>query len=847
MEGSTLIPTARTMADYLVPLDDPACADPSLAGTKAATLASLVAAGFPVPEGIVLTTEAFHPLGGEPEAGRVTSDRAHLPERVERAILQVADRFGNALLAVRSSGVAEDLEDASFAGQYDSVLGVRGPEKLVEAVERCWASASRGSVLAYREQAGLERSAAPLAVLIQRLVEAETAGVAFTADPVSGDRSTTVIEAVRGLSDRALAGEVTPERWTVTGDGTPHRQGVGTGVLDPTRVQEIARLARRVGAHLGRPQDVEWAAAQDRVWVVQARPITTLTHRPVAVPIPIEVPAGSWERETSHFPQPLSPYFRSFLLGLQNDALRRTFEEMGGLLETLEYREIGGWVYSRLVPLGGKELPPPPAWVLGLMARLMPAMRRRVRAAQAAVESDKPMTYIRRWSEQWRQELEAEAARLRDVDRPALSDECLNRHLGETAAFATRALEIHFLLHGAIMQPTFELAMACRELLGWEERRLWDLLSGASVTSTLPARQLEELAGRADARPELRLLLERPAPDTLARIEEIDPEFASALGDYRREFGSRALRQELAEPTLGERPELLLRLIRDQIAASFEGEVVAGETRRMRAAALEDAHRILASRTDAERGRFQDALARAQEAYPVREDNERYTVSTPIALARFAALEVGRRLSQRGQIEQADDVFFLEEPEARAGLRDGQDRRVLASRRKAERAWVEMHPGPSAYGPKPAPPPSLRALPEAARRMNEALLWYVDRIIESERSGLAQDPAAGRLSGIGASSGRYTGTVRVIMGEDQFDKLEPGDVVVCPVTSPVWSVVFPSIGALVTDTGGILSHPAIIAREFMIPAVVATGNATSLLRDGQQVTVDGTAGVVEMP
>jgi len=742
--------------------------------------------------------------------------------------------------------VAEDLEDASFAGQYDTVLGVRGPDELVEAVERCWASASSGFLRRYRERVGEVRSPAPIAVLIQRLVEAETAGVAFTADPVSGDHLTTIIEAVRGLSDRALAGEVTPERWRVTGDGSPQRQGTVTGVLDPARVQEVALLARQIEAHLGRPQDVEWAVAEDRLWVVQARPITTLAQRPTAVPIPIDVPSGFWERETSHFPQPLSPFFRSFLLGLQNDALHRTFEELGGLLETLEYREIGGWVYSRLVPLGGKDLPSPPAWVLGLMARLMPAMRRRARAAQVAVESDKPITYIRRWNDQWRQELEAEATRLRDVDRPALSDEELDRHQGETAAFATRALDIHFLLHGAIMQPTFDLAVACQELLGWDESQVWDLLSGASATSTLPARRLGDLARRAGAKPELRQLLDGPSSDTLARIEEVDPEFASALADYRLEFGSRALRQEVAEPTLRERPELLLRLIRDQLAASFNSEEVVGKTKRRRAASVEDAERILASRSDADRRKFGDALARAQEAYPVREDNERYTVSAPIALARFAALEVGRRLSQRGQIEGADDVFFLEEPEARAGLRDRHDCRVLVSRRRAERAWVETHPGPPAYGPAPAPPPSLRALPEAARRMNEALLWYVDRIMESERSGVAQDAAAGRLSGIGASSGRYTGTVRVILGEDQFDKLEPGDVVVCPVTSPAWSVVFPSIGALVTDTGGILSHPAIIAREFMIPAVVATGNATSLLRDGQEVTVDGTTGVVEI-
>lgn len=132
------------------------------------------------------------------------------------------------------------------------------------------------------------------------------------------------------------------------------------------------------------------------------------------------------------------------------------------------------------------------------------------------------------------------------------------------------------------------------------------------------------------------------------------------------------------------------------------------------------------------------------------------------------------------------------------------------------------------------------------RRTNKGILWYLERIVEAERSGRTQDLIAGRLQGIGASPGRYTGPARVIMGEGEFDKIESGDVVVCPITSPVWSVIFPSMGALVTDTGGILSHPAIIAREYQVPAVVATGNATSLLGAGQRVTVDGTAGVVEL-
>jgi phosphoenolpyruvate synthase/pyruvate phosphate dikinase len=171
---------------------------------------------------------------------------------------------------------------------------------------------------------------------------------------------------------------------------------------------------------------------------------------------------------------------------------------------------------------------------------------------------------------------------------------------------------------------------------------------------------------------------------------------------------------------------------------------------------------------------------------------------------------------------------------------------VLVTRRRGERAFVEQHPGPATYGKDPGPPPPLDALPAEARFTMTALLWYIGRVFEAAASSRAQQAGTEVLGGIAASPGRYTGPVRVVNDEFDFGKLRPGDVLVCPITSPVWSVLFPSVGALVTDTGGLLSHPAIIAREHGVPAVAATGNATALLRDDQVVTVDGTTGQVEV-
>ena len=218
-------------------------------------------------------------------------------------------------------------------------------------------------------------------------------------------------------------------------------------------------------------------------------------------------------------------------------------------------------------------------------------------------------------------------------------------------------------------------------------------------------------------------------------------------------------------------------------------------------------------------------------------------MSVPLALVRRAALEVGRRLAERGQLATAGDIVFLEATEVSAALRDGTDRRALVQRRQGERAWILAHPGPASYGKDPGPPPPLTGLPAEARQVNEAFLWAVDRIL-APSSQVGEEP--GHLTGIAASPGTRRGPARVINNESEFHKLRAGDVLVCPVTSPVWSVLFPSVAALVTDTGGALSHPAIIAREFGIPAVVATRNATAVLRDGQAVVVDGTAGIVRI-
>jgi rifampicin phosphotransferase len=256
----------------------------------------------------------------------------------------------------------------------------------------------------------------------------------------------------------------------------------------------------------------------------------------VPVPVPVEVPPGYWQRESSHVPRPASPLMRS-VMPVINDCFRRMFTEMGVLPDTLEWREIGGWVYTRVVPPGGgKDRKPPPAFLLRLLVRVVPVLRRKVKTATEAVRSDRFGGYLDQWYEQWRPELVAGIADLRAVDPPGLDETELARHLDEVLALAQRAWETHFILHGVNAYILADLAFTCRDVLGWDDGRALELLSGLSNASTTPAERIADLAAVARNRPAVRALVEAEVVDP-DRLAAADPEFAAAFAAYQDEFG----------------------------------------------------------------------------------------------------------------------------------------------------------------------------------------------------------------------------------------------------------------------------------------------------------------------
>ena len=814
------------MSAGLLSLDHAGAELAARVGNKAATLATLRRAGFEVPPGVVVPTDAF----------RGASD--DLPAAVRETLLSVPDLLGAGPWAVRSSSTAEDDDEASFAGQFESFLNVE-TDGLAEAVLRCWQSTLSNRVKTY---AG-ERGPGSMAVLIQPMIPAEAAGVAFTADPVSGKHHT-VIEAVAGLGERLVSGAANPERWIVASSGVIDPPAEKT-VLTTEQARAIGDLADRVEKHQGSPQDIEWAIADGLLWLLQARLITTFGPAGTGqIPIPIEAPPGYWERDDFHEPVPLSPFGRVLLLEQIIKNFPAACAEFGIMLERIEPAFIGGWIYSRVVPVGapspGRGRPhPPPPWLLRTLLRLHPAIRRRAHAALKAIASDLPASVIRRWAEEWRPLFEEETARALSLDLGALSDLDLVAELDRRVWMIGHPA--HVMAATAYWILVYQLAETCRVLLGWDTAKTLTLVEGLSTKSTQPARELADLARVARDRPAVLELLAEIDDTTPGRLAEADPDFAQAFSSYLEANGHRILTYDVMTPTLAETPHLLLRLVADQLEISFSPDQAAEEARRTRNQAADEARRILSSHPEADREHFERVLARAREAYPVFEDRVWWTTFVQTALLRYVAIEIAGRLSDRGQLAAAEEVFFLETADARSALLDGTDRRETTRLAKGRRAWAMAHPGPHSYGQPPQGEPPFNLLPDPARLVNNAMMWGLAQLFGERRLPTSDDSI---VSGTAASSGRYTGKVRVIMGEHEFTKIQPGDVVVCPVTSPTWSVVFPSMGAIVTDMGGILSHPAIIAREHRIPAVVGTGNATVMLNDNQHVVVDGDRGTV---
>lgn len=539
---------------FVVGLRDLSRHGPDEMGTKAAALAHLAAEGLRVPEGFVVTTAACEQIlattGDPPRA--LTA--AGIPQEVWAEVLSQLEELGDGPVAVRSSSSAEDLPDASYAGQYETVLGVEGSEAVARAIRGCLASASSEQVRAY---SGSERRG-PMAVLIQRMVPADAAGVAFTANPVSGDPEV-LVSAVKGLGDRLVSGLATPDEWVVRAQDVSCVRST-EGVLDQDQAREIAALAKTVEDLFGAPQDLEWAIAGGELFVLQARPITALPVAP-----DLEVPSeGFWQKDSAHYPTPLTPFGASVFLPSLSGVVGPLAEEFGLLLEGMDLRSVGGEVYTRMIPLGGKDRPAPPSWAMWLAARLVPQLRRRARAADAAISSRLAQRILDSWEREWRAGFENEFGELKSVDLGALDDDGLLVHLDRLKDLLRRGEDLHFRLHAPYALALYELATTCQELLGWDMGQAVSLLTGTSQASSEPGRELRALAERIAVDPPALRAMTAAGGDLLSRLRRAAPWAATALEEYLERYCHRTVSYDPGDPTLFERPEVVVRLLAEQ-------------------------------------------------------------------------------------------------------------------------------------------------------------------------------------------------------------------------------------------------------------------------------------------
>jgi rifampicin phosphotransferase len=820
--------------------------DVDIAGGKGANLGELTRGGFPVPPGFVLTTDAYRRFvtdagigdeilvlaaeEGASERIRALFAASAVPADMAGEITVMAQMLGPAV-AVRSSATAEDLEGASFAGQQDTYLNVRGPEALLVAVRDCWASLWTERALAYRARRRIPPASVALAVVVQRMVEAEVAGVMFTANPANGRRDEIVISAAWGLGESVVSGSVTTDdlvvaqgrvRARATADKAVMTVYAGAGTreqpvpadrrtldaLDDAAAVELAGIGARIEKHFGAPQDVEWTLSGGAFAVVQARPITALPEPEAALPTDWTVPSGAYYFRASiveQLPDPLSPLFADLVDGSVTRSLQSLLREFAGegILHDgdIGLPTVNGYAYYRYAYAG--------LW--RMTVRTPVAMRKLFTGATHGAQT--------RWREyshpRYLGVVESWAARdldgLTDVE---LMDGVVELLDAGTEYYTSVQTIIPIAASSEVLFTQFYDRLVRRAgdppaptfLLGFDsapiraEKSLYDLAAWVRLDPALTAELLATPSDQA---------LERTGPGW----DGWHARFAAHLATYGHSVYNLDFRNALPADDPGP--------LVDTLRFYLDGAAADPHERQRRSAEARDRHSAaVAARLDpARRAVFTRLLRWAQSAAPVREDA---LADVGLAWPRMRQMlaELGRRRVADGTIGVAEDVFWLRRDEALGGNPPGVN--VLADRKARWR------------GQRRATPPQM--LPQGT---------VFDRFEALFPAGSA-DQVGDVLRGTGASAGQVTATARVLSGPADFGRMRPGDVLVASITTPAWTTLFALASGVVTDVGGPLSHSSVVAREYGIPAVLGTNVATRRIADGQRVRVDGDAGTVTL-
>ncbi len=542
---------------------------------------------------------------------------------------------------------------------------------------------------------------------------------------------------------------------------------------------------------------------------------------------------GTWTLDGAHCARPRSRYLNELFGATYARGFRAGFERYGAMLDTIEYASVNGFAYTSVRPLGAPPgaKGPPPRFVLAILSRLHPVLRRRIRRAREVL-GERP------WREDLRQFDEHAPSLERDLlaigDEPiarASLDELLD-HLAKLDAMARAGMLEHFGRGAGGMLPVGDFLAHAVAWTGCEPGEALALLRGSSPESLDGASEFAAARLAIEDDPEAQALLsgEGTAGDKLAALRALAGATGEAVTRWLERVGPRIVTgHDIAERTAIELPESLLASLAVRAPAAPIASDAGARLQALRARVPEE-----------RRAELDALLEEARAVYRLR-DARCIHDFWRLGLLRRAVLEAGRRLVQAGLLERADHAVDLTQAEIVALLRKGEG--PTAAETAAHAAWrasASVHDAPAVLGPPPAPPPGADWLPAPAARIQRAMMAYVAAM--STESSRESDAVVVR--GLGASPGRYTGTARLVLDASDFARVRAGDVLVAWITTPTYNVILPLLGALVTDRGGLLSHPAIVSREFGIPAVVGCLTATRRIRDGARVEVDGERGTV---
>ncbi len=820
-------------------------------GGKGCGLVRLLKAGFRVPDVWCITTS----WNGE---------IASLRDPIEAL---VSSNREPCAYAIRSSATAEDLQDASFAGVYTTTLGAQSSSEILSAVEQCLDSLQSSHARAYRESRGISHDVR-MAILIQRLIEPEIAGVTLTANPQRAFANEWVIDAAYGLGEGVVSGRVDPDHLVVERDtGEIREQRIGAKqvalmarpgsdlaevpvasvdrerlCLTTTHLDELFRMAREIGEKISPRMDLEWAIAGGELYLLQARPITGL---------PSATPEDIWSRKfgDEYMADYATPSGYTFLVRwIREYSFTQTARELGreDMLAMEPLRRFKGYVYlsGRYTLAGLRSLPvdsrvdamrnwfPPSIEAQAgnehfSIRELLANILRPFRDPRGGMK--KNLAALERHAERVMSEL----GTCLDEDLTTLCDSELSEkleRLDEIGLDHFRVIRWGMGQYAPMFHAVLESTL--QNWIGEGADELYQqLVSGLPETRTAEInRELWQLGIEVRSEPALRRAVLENRPLDELRVEHSNSPFLTSLDDFIARHGHRSTTRDVAEPRWRETPDLVLALVRAQVASDTPApdpkQLEAGSIRRRLEATAEVESRLGTGIRAAIRRPILRWLCKWTQLFTVYRENQRYYLDMILANQRILIFEFGRRLETARVLDEPWDAFLLEADELRAcfasQLPSDSLRETIDERRRHYHRWKDRIP---------------------------ATYLYDD--VETEGEVVEGDNALDARSidpnqGLGAARGVVTARLRVLADVLQLDQVEAGDILVAENIDPGWTSVFPLLGGLVTETGGILSHGALLAREYGIPAVMGVRDATKRFETGMVVTLDGSTGQVEI-